>query len=182
MAWPVAGQGGDCVLGGGASLATNVPEGQGDGAALCRDQGPQPPPWPPLKAEPHSCPSPQPLQQVPRTPSQGSPRCRPQLSGTQFPLRLAFICLHFSCVSPFVHPTGQGGQGLSWIPSALWHLTRSSCPVSLCLGTPGRVAFPDARPSGVAYPACEWRYDACASPCFQTCRDPWAASCRDVPR
>nr|XP_044609024.1 LOW QUALITY PROTEIN: otogelin [Equus asinus] len=37
-------------------------------------------------------------------------------------------------------------------------------------------------PSGVAYPACEWRYDACASPCFQTCRDPWAASCRDVPR
>ncbi|XP_049636632.1 otogelin [Suncus etruscus] len=40
----------------------------------------------------------------------------------------------------------------------------------------------DAKPSGVAYPACEWRYDACASPCFQTCRDPQAASCQDVPR
>nr|XP_021530849.1 LOW QUALITY PROTEIN: otogelin [Aotus nancymaae] len=40
----------------------------------------------------------------------------------------------------------------------------------------------DAKPSGAAYPICEWRYDACASPCFQTCRDPRAASCQDVPR
>ncbi|XP_037696228.1 otogelin isoform X3 [Choloepus didactylus] len=40
----------------------------------------------------------------------------------------------------------------------------------------------DAKPLGATYPTCEWRYDACASPCFQTCRDPWAASCRDVPR
>ncbi|XP_021496031.1 otogelin [Meriones unguiculatus] len=40
----------------------------------------------------------------------------------------------------------------------------------------------DAKPSGAAYPICEWHYDACASPCFQTCRDPQAASCRDVPR
>nr|KAF6438519.1 otogelin [Molossus molossus] len=40
----------------------------------------------------------------------------------------------------------------------------------------------DAKPSGAAYPICEWRYDACASPCFQTCRDPGAASCQDVPR
>ncbi|KAF5918888.1 hypothetical protein HPG69_005929, partial [Diceros bicornis minor] len=40
----------------------------------------------------------------------------------------------------------------------------------------------DARPSGAAYPTCEWRYDACASPCFQTCQDPRAASCQDMPR
>nr|XP_025704328.1 otogelin [Callorhinus ursinus] len=40
----------------------------------------------------------------------------------------------------------------------------------------------DAKPSGAAYPLCEWRYDACVGPCFQTCRDPRAASCRDVPR
>ncbi|KAM9768693.1 otogelin isoform 9-T9 [Dama dama] len=40
----------------------------------------------------------------------------------------------------------------------------------------------DAKPSGAAYPTCEWHYDACASPCFQTCRDPRAAGCRDVPR
>ncbi|KAL6086589.1 hypothetical protein STEG23_010757, partial [Scotinomys teguina] len=40
----------------------------------------------------------------------------------------------------------------------------------------------DAKSLGTAYPICEWHYDACASPCFQTCRDPWAASCQDVPR
>ncbi|XP_052048983.1 otogelin [Apodemus sylvaticus] len=40
----------------------------------------------------------------------------------------------------------------------------------------------DAKPLGAAYPICEWHYDACASPCFQTCRDPRAASCQDVPR
>ncbi|KAM5248567.1 otogelin [Ctenodactylus gundi] len=40
----------------------------------------------------------------------------------------------------------------------------------------------DAKPSMAAYPICEWRYDACASPCFQTCQDPQAASCQDVPR
>ncbi|ELK18837.1 Otogelin [Pteropus alecto] len=40
----------------------------------------------------------------------------------------------------------------------------------------------DAKPLGSSYPICEWHYDACASPCFQTCRDPWATSCRDVPR
>ncbi|CAH7458855.1 Otog [Phodopus roborovskii] len=40
----------------------------------------------------------------------------------------------------------------------------------------------DATPLGAAYPPCEWHYDACANPCFQTCRDPQAASCQDVPR
>ncbi|XP_052508940.1 otogelin [Budorcas taxicolor] len=40
----------------------------------------------------------------------------------------------------------------------------------------------DAKPSGAAYSTCEWHYDACASPCFQTCRDPRAAGCQDVPR
>ncbi|XP_013003485.2 otogelin [Cavia porcellus] len=40
----------------------------------------------------------------------------------------------------------------------------------------------DAKSLGATYPICEWRYDACASPCFQTCRDPGAARCQDVPR
>lgn len=44
------------------------------------------------------------------------------------------------------------------------------------------IVFLDAKPLGAAYGICEWHYDACASPCFQTCRDPQAASCRDVPR
>ncbi|XP_067151614.1 otogelin [Apteryx mantelli] len=30
--------------------------------------------------------------------------------------------------------------------------------------------------------ACEWRYDACTSPCFKTCRDPLAKNCQAVPK
>uniref|UniRef100_F6PH42 Otogelin n=1 Tax=Monodelphis domestica TaxID=13616 RepID=F6PH42_MONDO len=40
----------------------------------------------------------------------------------------------------------------------------------------------DTRSLGTAYPTCEWRYDACASPCFRTCRDPQGAKCWEVPR
>ncbi|KAM6459125.1 otogelin [Liasis olivaceus] len=29
---------------------------------------------------------------------------------------------------------------------------------------------------------CEWRYDACSSPCFKTCRDPSAKHCQTVPK
>ncbi|NXG58899.1 OTOG protein, partial [Hemiprocne comata] len=30
--------------------------------------------------------------------------------------------------------------------------------------------------------ACEWHYDACASPCFKTCRDPLGKVCQAVPK
>ncbi|NXL71492.1 OTOG protein, partial [Leptocoma aspasia] len=29
---------------------------------------------------------------------------------------------------------------------------------------------------------CEWRYDACTSPCFRTCRDPLGKNCQAVPK
>uniref|UniRef100_A0A8C3TZM9 Otogelin n=1 Tax=Catharus ustulatus TaxID=91951 RepID=A0A8C3TZM9_CATUS len=29
---------------------------------------------------------------------------------------------------------------------------------------------------------CEWRYDACTSPCFRTCRDPLGQNCQTVPK
>ncbi|NXN97592.1 OTOG protein, partial [Rhinopomastus cyanomelas] len=29
---------------------------------------------------------------------------------------------------------------------------------------------------------CEWRYDACASPCFKTCRDPLGKNCQGIPK
>uniref|UniRef100_A0A8D0C7V5 Otogelin n=1 Tax=Salvator merianae TaxID=96440 RepID=A0A8D0C7V5_SALMN len=29
---------------------------------------------------------------------------------------------------------------------------------------------------------CEWRYDVCTSPCFKTCRDPFAEHCQMVPK
>ncbi|NWT14914.1 OTOG protein, partial [Vireo altiloquus] len=29
---------------------------------------------------------------------------------------------------------------------------------------------------------CEWRYDACTSPCFRTCRDPLGKNCQTIPK
>ncbi|CAM4585048.1 unnamed protein product [Caretta caretta] len=33
-----------------------------------------------------------------------------------------------------------------------------------------------------AHSTCEWRYDACTSPCFKTCRNPLGQNCQDVPK
>ncbi|XP_074853854.1 otogelin [Carettochelys insculpta] len=33
-----------------------------------------------------------------------------------------------------------------------------------------------------AHSTCEWRYDACTSPCFKTCRDPLGQNCQDAPK
>uniref|UniRef100_A0A8C8SMQ0 Otogelin n=1 Tax=Pelusios castaneus TaxID=367368 RepID=A0A8C8SMQ0_9SAUR len=40
----------------------------------------------------------------------------------------------------------------------------------------------DARFKFPAHSTCEWRYDACTSPCFKTCRDPLGQNCQDVPK
>ncbi|XP_013770932.1 otogelin [Pundamilia nyererei] len=37
---------------------------------------------------------------------------------------------------------------------------------------------PDAPPA----PRCQWRYDACVSPCFKTCSDPFAEACITIPQ
>ncbi|XP_072237255.1 otogelin [Leuresthes tenuis] len=37
---------------------------------------------------------------------------------------------------------------------------------------------PDAPPG----PRCQWRYDACLSPCFKTCSDPSAEACATIPQ
>lgn len=96
-----------------------------------------------------------------------------------FPLGwLLFYFIHFSCMRTFVSFTGQRGEGLTWDYLCALELA----PILSQSQDSGWVTFPDAKPSGAGYPICEWRYDACTSPCFQTCRDPQAASCRDVPR
>ncbi|KAF6733553.1 Otogelin, partial [Oryzias melastigma] len=41
------------------------------------------------------------------------------------------------------------------------------------LASPG----PDTQPG----PRCQWRYDACVSPCFRTCSDPLAEACTGIP-
>uniref|UniRef100_A0A7M4DW34 Otogelin n=1 Tax=Crocodylus porosus TaxID=8502 RepID=A0A7M4DW34_CROPO len=34
----------------------------------------------------------------------------------------------------------------------------------------------------LSHSTCEWRYDACTSPCFKTCRDPLGENCQVVPK
>uniref|UniRef100_A0A8C5TVU7 Otogelin n=1 Tax=Malurus cyaneus samueli TaxID=2593467 RepID=A0A8C5TVU7_9PASS len=34
----------------------------------------------------------------------------------------------------------------------------------------------------LSHSTCEWRYDACTSPCFKTCRDPLGKNCETVPK
>uniref|UniRef100_A0A8B9E9V5 Otogelin n=1 Tax=Anser cygnoides TaxID=8845 RepID=A0A8B9E9V5_ANSCY len=40
----------------------------------------------------------------------------------------------------------------------------------------------DAEYKYLSRSACEWHYDACASPCFKTCRDPLGKNCQAVPK
>ncbi|EOB04675.1 Otogelin, partial [Anas platyrhynchos] len=40
----------------------------------------------------------------------------------------------------------------------------------------------DAKYKLISRSACEWHYDACASPCFKTCRDPLGQNCQAVPK
>ncbi|XP_075044607.1 otogelin [Mixophyes fleayi] len=40
----------------------------------------------------------------------------------------------------------------------------------------------DAKSRVILRSTCEWRYDACASACFRTCRDPEGEHCQNVPK
>uniref|UniRef100_A0A8D0G9K2 Otogelin n=1 Tax=Sphenodon punctatus TaxID=8508 RepID=A0A8D0G9K2_SPHPU len=40
----------------------------------------------------------------------------------------------------------------------------------------------DAKFQFSGHSTCEWRYDACTSPCFKTCRDPLGEHCKAVPK
>ncbi|NXU99180.1 OTOG protein, partial [Cettia cetti] len=44
------------------------------------------------------------------------------------------------------------------------------------------VAFSDVKFKLLSRSTCEWRYDACTSPCFRTCRDPLGKNCQTVPK
>ncbi|NXE62639.1 OTOG protein, partial [Calcarius ornatus] len=44
------------------------------------------------------------------------------------------------------------------------------------------VCFSDVKFKLLSHSTCEWRYDACTSPCFKTCRDPLAKNCQTVPK
>uniref|UniRef100_A0A8C0GJ61 Otogelin n=1 Tax=Chelonoidis abingdonii TaxID=106734 RepID=A0A8C0GJ61_CHEAB len=40
----------------------------------------------------------------------------------------------------------------------------------------------DAKFKFPVHSTCEWRYDACTSPCFKTCRNPLGQNCQDIPK
>ncbi|NWT57135.1 OTOG protein, partial [Erythrocercus mccallii] len=42
--------------------------------------------------------------------------------------------------------------------------------------------FSDVKFKLLSRSTCEWRYDACTSPCFRTCRDPLGRNCQTVPK
>ncbi|NWZ99027.1 OTOG protein, partial [Nesospiza acunhae] len=42
--------------------------------------------------------------------------------------------------------------------------------------------FSDVKFKLLSRSTCEWRYDACTSPCFKTCRDPLGKNCQTVPK
>ncbi|NXU09596.1 OTOG protein, partial [Pardalotus punctatus] len=42
--------------------------------------------------------------------------------------------------------------------------------------------FSDVKFKFLSRSTCEWRYDACTSPCFKTCRDPLGKNCQTVPK
>ncbi|NXI66764.1 OTOG protein, partial [Anseranas semipalmata] len=42
--------------------------------------------------------------------------------------------------------------------------------------------FSDPKYKFLSPSVCEWHYDACASPCFKTCRDPLGKNCQTVPK
>ncbi|NWV30281.1 OTOG protein, partial [Origma solitaria] len=42
--------------------------------------------------------------------------------------------------------------------------------------------FSDVKFKFLSHSTCEWRYDACTSPCFKTCRDPFGKNCQTVPK
>ena len=104
------------------SLATNVPEEQGDRATLWRGSGV---PTFSLAADCSVATHPGVLGPTPslHSPIPRVPQHQPQLTGVQFSLMLAFILyymlsfylifLYFSCMCPFVSSVEQGGDGLS---------------------------------------------------------------------
>ncbi|XP_041445566.1 otogelin [Xenopus laevis] len=59
-------------------------------------------------------------------------------------------------------------------------LTKYHHSVAFRLSTIFRLAESNSRTG--SRPICEWRYDACGSACFRSCRDPLGEYCRDVPK
>ncbi|NWY15459.1 OTOG protein, partial [Aphelocoma coerulescens] len=75
----------------------------------------------------------------------------------------------------FIHISASSVELLKYHHSEEFRLSTLFKLVDLCW-------FSDVKFKFLSRSACEWRYDACTSPCFKTCRDPLGKNCQTVPK
>ncbi|NXB60078.1 OTOG protein, partial [Struthidea cinerea] len=75
----------------------------------------------------------------------------------------------------FIHISASSVELLKYHHSEEFRLSTLFKLVDLC-------GFSDVKFQFLSRSTCEWRYDACTSPCFKTCRDPLGKNCQTVPK
>ncbi|NXD52000.1 OTOG protein, partial [Corvus moneduloides] len=75
----------------------------------------------------------------------------------------------------FIHISASSVELLKYHHSEEFRLSTLFKLVDLC-------CFSDVKFKFLSRSTCEWRYDACTSPCFKTCRDPLGKNCQTVPK
>ncbi|NXB98224.1 OTOG protein, partial [Orthonyx spaldingii] len=75
----------------------------------------------------------------------------------------------------FIHISAFSVELLKYHHSEEFRLSTLFKLVDLCW-------FSDVKFKLLSRSTCEWRYDACTSPCFKTCRDPLGKNCQTVPK
>ncbi|NWX61013.1 OTOG protein, partial [Promerops cafer] len=75
----------------------------------------------------------------------------------------------------FIHISASSVELLKYHHSEEFRLSTLFELVDLC-------CFSDVKFKLLSRSTCEWRYDACTSPCFKTCRDPLGKNCQTVPK
>ncbi|NXO33542.1 OTOG protein, partial [Locustella ochotensis] len=75
----------------------------------------------------------------------------------------------------FIHISASSVELLKYHHSEEFRLSTLFKLVDLC-------CFLDVKFKLLSHSTCEWRYDACTSPCFKTCRDPLGKNCQTVPK
>ncbi|NXD25862.1 OTOG protein, partial [Spelaeornis formosus] len=74
----------------------------------------------------------------------------------------------------FIHISASSVELLKYNHSEEFRLSTLFKLVELC--------FAEVKFKLLSRSTCEWRYDACTSPCFKTCRDPLGKNCQTVPK
>ncbi|NXR83573.1 OTOG protein, partial [Pycnonotus jocosus] len=75
----------------------------------------------------------------------------------------------------FIHISASSVELLKYHHSEEFRLSTLFKLVDLC-------CFSDVKFKLLSRSTCEWRYDACTSPCFKTCKDPLGRNCQTVPK